>query len=107
MGCPQCLWEVIGEEVNYDGRSEDAHVSQRIGNLLCSQPALLMSAFGGISEGDVGVKWKKDGVQGKQSLGIDPRMTQWQTLTSKPGSSIWKDRERTARRRVDDRINLV
>jgi hypothetical protein len=107
MGCPQGLWEVIGEEVNYDGRSEDAHVLQRIGNSLCSQPALLMSAFGGISEGDVGVKWKKDGVQGKQSLGIDPRMTQRQTLTSKPGSSIRKDRERTARRRVDDRINLV
>jgi hypothetical protein len=53
--------------VNYDGRSEDAHVSQRMGNSLCSQPALLMSAFGGISERDVGAKWKKDGVRGKQS----------------------------------------
>ena len=31
-----------------ESRSEDVQVSQMIGNSLCSHPALLMSAFGGI-----------------------------------------------------------
>ena len=42
-----------------EGKSKGAHVSQSIGNSLCSHPALLMSAFGGISKGDDGGKQKK------------------------------------------------
>ena len=48
---------------------EDAHVSHRMGNSLCSHPALLMSALGGIFGKDDGTTTEDGRHKGKPSTG--------------------------------------
>lgn len=40
-------------------KNSDAHVSHKIGNSLCSHPALLISAFGGICGGGLSLRIRK------------------------------------------------
>ena len=61
MGYPQDLRQYNGcvsldQILSRMEREYDAHVSHRIGNSLCSHPALLISDFGGIC--DVGLRLK-------------------------------------------------